>query len=287
MIVPGLTSASLSLDGELTTNSQGIRRLLMWYDEASQQKNTIIHTHCDDLDWLDANLAALWSALMHKLGKENNLEFELDTAMLSRRFSILIRNGFQGSAAENKTASRTFIQNASFAPQEDERFLDYVDTELLQQRELKKLPLPFRSLLEGNLYELYTNVHRHAGTDEPLFVCGQYYPGRKELVVSLVDLGQTFLPPIQRRTQGQIKTQEEAIEWALMGNSEKTGLDGGGHALKCIRQEFAKAGHFLQIVTGDAFWDSSATTCQVGPYRHLPVIMPGTMVNMTFSTKFL
>jgi hypothetical protein len=36
----------------------------------------------------------------------------------------------------------------------------------------------------------------HAGTTDPLFICGQYYQTRSELLVSVVDLGKTFLPGI-------------------------------------------------------------------------------------------
>lgn len=273
---------TLPLEGYLTTNSQGIRHLLEWYSKAQKHQGKTIITCCEYLDWIDANLAALWSALMHKLRNENDLSFQIDEQVLSRRFAILIRNGF--SCGQIPSHSKTFIQNACFGPDEGDPFLEYVESELLQQQEMKKLPASLRGMLENNLCELYQNVYRHAATTDPFFICGQYFPKRQELAVSMVDLGQTFLPPIQKRTNGEISTQRGSIEWALQGNSE-LGRKGGGHALKCIRKKFDEDGHCLQIVTGNTFWDSEETQSLLGPYREYEVEMPGTMVNLIFKTR--
>ena len=275
---------TLPLEGFLTTNSQGIRRLIEWYTLAKEYRTKTITTCCNNLDWIDANLAALWSALMYKLEKENNLTFRIDEEILAKRFSILIRNGF--STGTIPFSSKTFIQNASFGPADDEPFSDYIESELMGQQEMKKLPPDLRGLIEANLYELYSNVFRHAGTTDPFFICGQYFPKRKELVVSMVDLGQTFLPPINKRTNGLINTQMESIDWALQGNSE-LGSEGGGHALKCIRKKFDEDGHCLQIVTGNTFWDSENIQSILGAFRVYNVELPGTMVNLIFKTNLL
>ena len=271
----------LNLEGELITNSQGIKHILNWYHEAKKHHNSLIKTCCSNLDWIDANLAALWSALIHRLKKDNNNRFFSDENLLSKRFSILFRNGFTAVDGNSQKHRGTFIQNASFGPADSEAFSNYIETELLGQQQMSKLPAALRGLLESNLYELYQNVFRHAGTNEPFFVCGQYFPKRKELVVSMVDLGQTFLPPIFRTTQGKISTQRDAIDWALQGNSE-LGNEGGGLALKCINDYFGKTGHCLQIVTGNAFWDSSCIGSLLGPHRELVAELPGTMVNLIF-----
>lgn len=284
IIQTSVATHSLYLDGALYTNSFGVRKLLQWYHEAKQYTEVQIHTCCRDLEWLDANLAALWSALTHKLENENGLSFYLDQERLNSRFSILLRNGFGGEQQANPKKNLTFIQNASFGPDAGDQFTEYIENELLAQREIQSLPIELRGMLGQNLEELYMNVFRHAATSEPFFVCGQYYPKYGQLVVSLVDLGQTFLPPIQNRTEGAVTTQTEAIEWALQGNSE-LGADGGGHALKCISQAFQQNGHFLQIVTGNGFWDSEGLTTTMGPAKTLPFSLPGTMVSLRFQLK--
>lgn len=279
--ITAASTQTLYLEGQIFTNSSGIRKLLQWYHEAKRYSETQIYTSCAGLEWLDANLAALWNALMYKLELENELSFTLDQGALNSRFSILLRNGFGTERGANLNKNLTFIQNACFGPQEGERFSEYIENELLAQREIASLPVDLKGMLEQNLDELYQNVFRHAGTTQPFFVCGQYYPKFGQLAVSLVNLGQTFLPPIQRRTQGRITTQGGAIEWALQGNSE-LGEDGGGHALKCILKAFGANGHFLQIATGDAFWDSECIDTGMGPHRPLLVSMPGTMVCLRF-----
>jgi hypothetical protein len=238
------------LQGRVNTNSQGIRCLLNWYYQASQHHNAMIETCCGNLEWIDANLAALWSALIHKLSAENSCKCFADENELKGRFSILFRNGFaRAEPIEPTVKAKTFIPNASFGPSEDAAFSSYIESELLAHQQVAKLSPLLRGLLESNLQELYQNVFRHAGTTEPFFVCGQYYPGQHEIIVSMVDLGQTFLPGIHKATEGKICTQEQAISWALNGNSA-LGKKGGGLGLKCIHDFFKEAGHCMQIATG-------------------------------------
>lgn len=276
---------TIPLSGVLSTNSQGVRSLLEWYSNVSQYKNCRIYTCCKELEWLDANLAALWSAFIYKLKKENGIEIVMDESSLADRFSILIRNGFSTPDFSQGDLPKTFIRNASFGPAEEKEFSEYVCSELMTQQQIKDLPEELKGLVENNLYELYYNVFRHAGTNDPFFICGQYFPKRNELVVSMVDLGQTFLPAIQRTTNGVITTQKDSIDWALKGNSELGAEEGGGHALKCMKTVFDQMGHSLQIVTGNAFWDSGIASSSLGPHRGLPKGMPGTMVSFIFATS--
>ena len=271
---------NLTLQGNLQTNCSGIRNLVKWYHEASRYTNTCISTDCMELDWLDANLSAVWSALMSRLKRTHGLTFHVDAETLAKKFSILIRNGFHSDNAIAIDRTESFIQNASFGPLDDVPFNTYVREELLSQKQLTNLPPVLKGLLESNLEELRTNVIRHAATEDPLFVCGQFYPHSRKLKISFVDTGQTFLPPIHRCTNGAIITQQDAINWALAGNSEQ--LDGGGHALKCLLQVFNQLGHTLQIVSGDTFWDSSALDTGLGPFRELFTVMPGTIINFVF-----
>ena len=191
MILTETDYITSTLQGHLNTDTQGIRNLLTWYATVSVHFDTTIYVCCHELDWLDANLAALWSALIYKLKKENNLEIKLDHASLASRFSILIRNGFSTPEFSAENLAPTFIRNASFGPTEEQGFSDYISGELMQQSQIKNLSPEMRGLLECNVYELYLNVFKHADTSDPFFICGQHYPKRNELVVSLVDLGQS------------------------------------------------------------------------------------------------
>jgi hypothetical protein len=272
------THTTIALSGHIMTNTHGIRKLLEWYQNASNYPGKIIYTCCKDLEWLDANLAALWSALIYRLKEENKINVIIDEESLSKRFSILIRNGFSQPEVADFGLQQTFIRNANFSSKQDKEFTTYISQEILQQKQIRNLPVQLKGLLEQNLSELYENVLKHAGTNHPLFICGQFYPTRNELVVSVVDLGQTFLPRISARTEGLIVDQSGAIDWALKGNSEM-GEDGGGHALKCIREYFDSQGHALQILTGNGYWHSADAKSLMGAHRTLTAVMPGTMVS--------
>lgn len=276
-----VTTIPLRLAGNLSTNTSGIRNLLKWYQTASAYRECGVYTCCKELEWLDANLSALWSALIFKLKVENRLYFTMDEANLSGRLSILQRNGFSKPTMTMPTPADSFIRNACFGPDDEARFSQYIKGEMMQQTGLQRLSDELRGLLEWALEELRSNVFRHAQTEHPFFVCGQYYPKLDQLKISLADIGVSFLPPIQQYTGGVITSQADAIRWAVNGKDEKLG--NGGLALKSLKAHFDEHGHQLQIISGDTFWDSGAVGSGMGPFRSLFTEMPGTVINLLFN----
>ncbi len=66
----------------------------------------------------------------------------------------------------------------------------------------------------NHFLEVFSNIHLHAHTKDPVFACGQYYPSKNLLKFTLVDLGVGFLEPISNFTKNQINEAEKAILWA-------------------------------------------------------------------------
>ncbi len=50
-----------------------------------------------------------------------------------------------------------------------------------------------RIKIQHDLIEVLLNIKLHAQTTDPFFVCGQYYPMRKDLILTMIDLGIGFI----------------------------------------------------------------------------------------------
>ena len=111
-------------------------------------------------------------------------------------------------------------------------------------------------------------MKRHAETERPLFVCGQYYPKTQQLKISLTDLGRGYLGPIQdytnrpqyRGQSGPVLLPEAALRWALTGHNSSLPERTGGLGLKLLRDYCIGRGGELHLVS-----DGCYLTVQRGP----------------------
>jgi hypothetical protein len=199
-----------------------------------------------NLNWLDANQCALLGAMLHDLREQRGLSFSVDGDVVRKRFAVLLQNGFLQDATDSKWMcnSTTSVQMQSFATTDTLGFESYVTNCLLQQPDMgTSCGATEQGNIVSHLLEVFTNVRRHAETERPLFVCGQYYPKTQQLKFSLVDLGRGYLGPIQdftNRAQYQhigppVLLAENALRWALAEKNSSLPTRRGGVGLKVLR----------------------------------------------------
>lgn len=241
--------------GDVRTDRVGYLKLIEFYNNCSRYKNEEVLIDFQYLTWIDANMSALFMAIATKLHRENSISFRVDQDLLKTRFNILIRNlTFQDiEVIPNSTGSA--IQLTGFTKTDDEKFLQYINESLLGHPNLQ-LTRGEKNSLRDAFLELFSNVQKHAKTNNPIFACGQYYPTFKRLSFTLVDTGIGYLPPIQRFTKGDISTPEGAILWALDGNTTKKNTP-GGLGLKSVKQFCETSGSKFSIITSGAYWHNA------------------------------
>jgi hypothetical protein len=190
--------ATIRLAGVIRTDSDGIGKLLDFYDQASQFEDCMIRADCYDLEWIDANLAALLHAFDYRLFKLKNVQIVSDFTFLAEHFCFLFENGWlkHGEKQFPDEQHRTLLCT-SFAPDRLEDFIEYVNKKLLAHTGTHGLTETLRIQMEYDLMEIFGNIDRHAQTKDPLFVCGHYYQSAGYFVFTMADLGVGFLPPIE------------------------------------------------------------------------------------------
>lgn len=265
----------------IETDYSGYKNLTSFYHEFSNSKNMHINLDFSKCEWFDANMCALLHAIMHKLTAENRLTFETDYEYANKNLNVFIRNGFLTDGNIHVDERRTTVPCRSLDTREGDFFLDYLEI-LMNHRGMPKAIMNIKNQITSHLFEFFTNTHIHANTQYPVFTAGQYYPTKKLLKFSLVDLGDGFLPKIKSVTSGEIDTHNKAIKWALAGNTSKD--DGrGGSGISGVH-DFCKKNDFVSfdIISGNWFWSSShkGTMFEEGRQLHKPFV--GTMINLCF-----
>lgn len=267
---------SYHFSGQIKTNEYGYGKLMEFYQWCVDKEKQHIFLDFTAVGWFDANLTVLLQAMVYKLGKAHGHVFYINPTFMRDRFPVLFRNGFLSSIEKVQDEFGTAVQLTTFLPHEDEKFLIYIESELIKT-DLREIDGKNKKQLADHFLEVFSNIQIHANTTDAIFACGQFYPKQNELKFTLIDLGDGFLPKIQAFTKGKVNTSAEAIKWAVSGGSTKANTP-GGIGLSGIMKWCADNEAGLEIVTGDAYLSHTYgrnRTLTVSPFC-------GTIVNILF-----
>ena len=133
------------------------------------------------------------------------------------------------------------------------RFYDYLD-EHLPGKGMPEMASPFSLKFQQSMGEIFINAQSHSDSDLGVFGCGQFYPAKQRLDISIADAGITIPGRVNRRFKVNLNPVK-ALQWALIeGNTTKEDAP-GGVGLKLLRAFIHSNGGCLQIASGRAFWE--------------------------------
>jgi hypothetical protein len=278
----------IKIEGKITTSLKGLSTLMQFYFEASKYFDSTIEVDFSKLTWIEANLSAFFKALTYKLKTENNLVLVTNFTYAYDNFHVLFRNGcFQHEDYNVEDLEKTTIPLNQFLPSEMQNFSDYIQKQLMANRGMNFIDKKIKNQIHSDLYDVFQNISRHARTELPAFICGQYYPNQKRFMLTLVDLGVGFLIPINQHQNGRINTDIDAIKWAVEGRSSKvlnTANEMGGFGLSGIYDYCMNNNGEFQIYTGTGFWSSDLVNSGFTGSR-LSYSFQGSVLNLIFATE--
>lgn len=93
-----------------------------------------------------------------------------------------------------------------------------------------------KDLIVCKVIEIYTNAFEHSHSDLGVFSCGQYYPNKKELKLTILDLGVGIPANVRKFQANPDLSEENAVQWAFQqGHSTRPRPDiMGGNGLGII-----------------------------------------------------
>jgi len=155
--------------------------------------------------------------------------------------SVLRKNGFltQYRFPPLEDANSTTIPFRRIRPTEEGLFSDYL------QRHLKGKGIPQMSeglgkLFKQKIFEIFQNAVTHSGSEFGIFVCGQFFPQKQRLDLTIADAGVGIRENVRRYFNDPKIPSVPAIRWALKeGNTTKTEKQPGGLGLKLLH-DFAR-----------------------------------------------
>ena len=266
-------------DGVIDTDPSGHRKLIELYQNCNEHSDKEIQLNFTNLEFISGNMCALLSAILFRLHNLQRLTFAIDKTSfdyIEKELKFLFHNGFLKEVVSLPKA-RSCVELTTFRNDEDQKFLNYIEKELLGNYSMRIIPTD-RSRMVDHFLEVFANVQLHARTEHPIFACGQFFKKQLKLHFTLVDLGVGYLQPIETFTHGKINNSEAAISWALEGNSTKVEAP-GGTGLKAILDYCSKNKGTFNIITGNAYWGNnlgSMGTRQVTPFC-------GTIIHLIFN----
>lgn len=263
----------------IDSSKTGYKKLISFYFGCKAYRDCKISLEFRHINWISGNMCALLQGVLHKLNKENSLLFTLDRdnySHIKTNLPFLFSNGFLEDVVK-MPYSRSAVVLSTFEKNSDQQFVEYIEKGLFGNTGMT-IKTEKKTGMIDNFLEVFSNVQLHARTEEPIFACGQFFPQKQQLHFTLVDLGVGYLLPISEFTKGKVITSEDAIQWAIEGNTTKMDAP-GGTGLKRIIKYCEETKGTLNIITGDTYWASDATIT-----FNVPVFC-GSMINLMFNCK--
>jgi hypothetical protein len=136
-----------------------------------------------------------------------------------------------------------------------------------------------KNLIIGQVLEIYLNGFEHSRSELGVFSCGQYYPTKKRLKLTILDMGVGIPENVRNFRETPTFPAEDAMRWAFQQGSSTQPLPNTarGIGLDNVRSFISTNQGKLQIYSHDAFVKITANDEQYGG-QNTP--FKGTIVNI-------
>jgi hypothetical protein len=245
------------IPSKITSQVYGYELLLRFHNDLSSLKNEMIYISFKNVFWFEANLVAILGAIIEDLEERQNIVQIIDTDYLKSKNDILFRNGFlphYGINSGSLFSSNTQIPYKKFKEGEPHLYNQYIQSELLDNKEFPRHTERLGNEIKRNIYELFENARTH-GKCKNIHTCGQFYPTRKKLHITIVDTGKTIVNNVNDFLNKGMSSSE-CINWAMeTGNTTKVGNTPGGLGLGLIFEFINLNKGKVQIVSSNGYWE--------------------------------
>jgi hypothetical protein len=137
-----------------------------------------------------------------------------------------------------------------------------------------------KGAIVGTVWEMYTNAFEHSNSSIGVFSCGQYYPTKKELHLTIIDFGQGIANNVRSLSQNRSLDAAQAIEWAFQtGNSTAIKTISRGIGLSVLQSFISRNQGNLKIFSNDGYINIKDSNVV---YEKRTIDFQGTMINIAF-----
>jgi signal transduction histidine kinase len=264
------------------SDQEGYERLAELATATDKLGASRLELDCSRVRFFDANMAAPLGAVLARVADRFNAVEIVSMPELVER--VLRKNSFltQFRYQPMEDDYKTTIPFRRFQKADEGAFEDYL------QRHLKGKGIP--SMTEGmgkvfkqKLFEVFQNAVIHSESELGIFVCGQFFPQKQKLDLTIADAGIGIRDAVRRYFQDKRIASVPAIRWALEeGHTTKKGKQPGGLGLKFLH-DFARLNKGrIHIVSRYGFYEFREGT---ESFAKMTGDYPGTVVTLEVNTS--
>ncbi len=257
--------------------------LIKTYHLISESGVQTIHLDMEKVEFIAANLFAVLGGMIYKLYavKDRRIGF---LSLRPKIKEVIQKNGFRNFFGFEEIADQyhnTIEYHPFYADTINlEEFEKYILFNVFQRKNMPDMSERVRDVMIDNFLEMFNNVIDHAES-EFVHVCGQFFPRKKSLVLSIVDLGITIRDNIEKYKKSILKREQSSLKWAITkGNSTKSDDAPGGLGFSIILEFLEQnKGQFILISGYEYFCKNNKGS----KFLSLDNNFPGTIVTITFN----
>lgn len=199
---------------------------------------------------------------------------------------ILQKNGFLHSYGYRPLDDKhgTVLPFRRLRLSDEGLFGDYLDQHL-RGKGIPQMSPALAKAFKQSIFEVFQNAATHSRSQRGVYVCGQFFPHKKRLDLTIADAGVGIETPVREYLRQPTLSSVEAIRWALQkGHTTRTGPYPGGLGLKLLKDFIVQNRGRIQIVSRRGFYELRGGDDAHDHFQDLRGDFCGTAVNLEVNT---
>lgn len=247
---------------QYTNDENSNCKIIGFFNNYIERHNDTLYLDFSDVEFISANLFALFGACIYTLYKKNGLHIKV-YGMSDKLKKVIQKNGFcrHFSLSQINDSYKTTIEYRIFNASTDAlvEFEKYLLINLFSNSKLPTMTEELENQIIDNLLEMFNNVIDHTEARE-VFVCGQVFPNKGKLFFSIVDIGTTIKENVEAfATHCGKAMPSHCIKWAVVGgNTTMIGNAPGGMGLTILSEFILKNNGTITIISDNEYYEFSA-----------------------------
>lgn len=249
------------------------------------------------LAWLDANLmTAIGVILAHarSLGKRIRIIGELkEEIMALMKLNLFHSAEFGRKDSLEKTEkmlsayrNKSYLPYCRFKLEEKRDFMNKYARAFVKQGFIPFVDAVVQDKVIECLMELFDNAKNHSESSHGVFVCGQFFPYKHLLRLTIADAGVGFSGCLRNKLSKSL-SGKEAIEWAMMPDAHSArktqyGLIPGGNGLQVLQEFVENNGGSISVLSEKGLWYKNSFGVVS---KNLDAMFPGSVVTFEVDTS--
>lgn len=236
------------------SNQEGYEHLAELAQASSRLFADRLELNFSRVGFFDANMAAPLGAVLARVADDLNAVEIVDVPSSIER--ILRKNRFltQYQYEPLDDSNRTTMPFRRLQLSDEGLFEEYVKREL-RGKGIPRMSEGLGKVFKKKVFEVYQNAVIHSESALGIFVCGQFFPQKQRLDLTITDAGIGIRESV-RRFLGRKISSVGAIRWALLeGHTTKMGSQPGGLGLKFLHEFVRLNNGRIQIASRFGFYE--------------------------------